>query len=149
MVICNKGVVDTEPEVLVDILEDGSGESEVHEWDLNIVCVDGERDVEPEVVLDIVGQGSGESKVSKNSLVSAPAIGDDFYSVEEAHDFWKLHGFQTKFGICNRTSYKKGGNVVACRLQCTKFKEKREKVEDGEPFPERQRLSENSNCKVF
>lgn len=148
-IICDKGVVDAEPEVLVDISGDGSGESEVHEWDLNIVCDDGERDVELEVVLDIVGQGSRESKASKNSLVSAPAVGDDLYYVEKAHDFWKLHGFQTKFGICNRTSYKKGGNVVTYRLQCTKFREKREKVEDGEPFPERRRLSENSICKVF
>lgn len=128
---------EVEPEV-----REGSGESEIHQFDLNV-------EPEPNVILDTVRQRSGELEVAENQIVSAPVVGDDFDSVEEAHDFWKLYGFQTGFGVCKRTFHKKGGNVVDFRFECTKFREKREKVEEGEPFPERRRPSGNSNCKVF
>lgn len=41
----------------------------------------------PDVVVHTVGHGSGESEVSGNLLVSAPAVDDGFFSVEEVHNF--------------------------------------------------------------
>ena len=147
-VICDEPDIEPEPEpeILLERVSDNSGHSGILNIDLNAVCDDRGLEGEPEVEF---GQRSREAEVADNGLVSPPAIGDDFYSIEEAYDFWRLYGFQSGFGVCKRTSHKKGDTVVAVRFQCTKFRAKRETVQDGEPFPERRRPSGNANCKVF
>ncbi|XP_078181731.1 protein FAR-RED IMPAIRED RESPONSE 1-like [Carex rostrata] len=132
--------LNVEPDFMGDIGIEESAEAEIVALDLN-APLDG--------FFDLVDNESGASDVSDNCIVAAPRLGDDFFSVEEAHNFFKLYGFQTGFGVCKKTSYKNGDAVVGCRFQCVKFRRKQEKVKDGERFPERRRPSGNSDCKVF
>lgn len=135
--------LNVEPDFVGDEGIEESADSEIVGFDLN-APVD-----EALECVDNVSGGSDISDLSDSSVVSPPRLGDDFYSIEEAHTFFKLYGFQSGFGVCKKTTYKNGSVVVGCRFQCVKFRAKQEKVNEGERFPERRRPSGNSNCKVF
>lgn len=51
--------------------------------------------------------------------------------------------------MCKKITYRNGDAIVGCRFQYIKFREKQEKVKEGECFSERRRPLGNSNCKVF
>lgn len=74
-------------------VDEGVDNRAFHEWDLNMDASsfvdqgEGEREEE----------GEGETDGDGTLLVSAPAVGDEFDSVEEAFQYWRLYG--TKLGL--------------------------------------------------
>lgn len=99
-------------------VDEGVDNRAFHEWDLNMDASsfvdqgEGEREEE----------GEGETDGDGTLLVSAPAVGDEFDSVEEAFQYWRLYGKQTGFGVCKRSNHRKGEHIVHYSFACTKYR---------------------------
>lgn len=139
-------------EVVVDNV--GSKEA-IFEFDLNVQPVDDglhngvavnnglHNGVEFEV-------GNGDEVSDDNDdddedhRVREPAVGDEFDSIDDAHSYYQLYGYQSGFGICKRSNHKIGNVITHYVFTCAKWP--RKVTSNNGRIPIRKRACVGTGC---
>jgi FAR1 DNA-binding domain len=129
-----------------------------YELDLNLDAPFIDDNVEGEIIDredgggdgEVEGEGEGEVDDVDNEIfvVNAPSVGMEFDSIEEALLYYQLYGKQLGFGICKRSSHKKGEDIHHCSSACLKHKKSVIKDCDKSSIPERRRAIVGTECKA-
>lgn len=53
--------------------------------------------------------------------VREPAVGDEFDSIDDAHSYYQLYGYQSGFGICKRSNHKVDNVITHYVFTCAKW----------------------------
>lgn len=139
-------------EVVVDNV--GSKEA-IFEFDLNVQPVDDglhngvavnnglHNGVEFEV-------GNGDEVSDDNDdddedhCVREPVVGDEFDSIDDAHSYYQLYGYQSGFGICKRSNHKIGNVITHYVFTCAKWP--RKVTSNNGRIPIRKRACVGTGC---